>query len=199
MQTIEAIISDADGTLVDSVSLIRRGQHETVKEFLEKHGLPAEAVPSYEGYEILLNQQVGGSARQTLERTVRVLYEDQLHHLDGMDFDELHSLLDPVQDRIAAEHVQAFPGLTDTLRWIGEAGIKLAIFTSGTPHHIVRNFGLVLPKELGDDYAHLYLNTDITEDAKLDMFVAKMSNFLVYSTSQLLPARTLVSAPNLIR
>jgi hypothetical protein len=44
----------------------------------------------YDAYEVLLNQTVGGSARDTLEKTVRLLYEQSPHHLDEMDFDELH-------------------------------------------------------------------------------------------------------------
>ncbi len=135
MSTVEAIISDADGTLVDTVSLIRHGQHETAVTFLEQHDIPASDIPTYGEYEILLNKLVGGSARQTLERTVKALYEDRAHHLEGMDYDRLNSLLDPIQDRLAPEYVKAFPALADTLSQIGNMGIKLAIFSSGTPHH----------------------------------------------------------------
>ncbi len=102
----------------------------------------------------LLTKTVGGSAKDALERTVRLLYEASPHHLEGMDFDKLHSMLNPVQDRIAKEHIKAYEGLSDFLHSLGEAGIDLAIFTSGTPHHIVRNFGIALP-ELDMEDTHL--------------------------------------------
>lgn len=173
MPTIEAIASDADGTLVDTVALIRHGQHQTAVEFLKQRGVPDNDLPGYEEYEMLLNRVVGGSARQTLERTVKILFEDKAHHLEGIDYDELNRMLDPIQDRLAPEYVRAFPGLADTLSQIGSMGIKLAIFTSGTPHHVVRNFGLALANELGD-YASLYQDKSINDAAKLDKFVQRL-------------------------
>lgn len=63
-----------------------------------------------------------------------------------MDFDELHALLDPVQDAIAPEFVKPYEGLWPLLHHLGEKGIMLAIFTSGTPHQVARNFGVALPE-----------------------------------------------------
>ncbi len=45
----DAIISDADGTLVDTVHLIRHGQYETAKTYLGLKGV--QLIPSYEAYE----------------------------------------------------------------------------------------------------------------------------------------------------
>lgn len=146
MEIPRAILSDADGTLVDTLHLIRHGQYETSRAYLTQHGIPTADIPGYEVYEALLHQAIGGSARDTLERTVRLLYQQQPHHLDGIDFDALHDMLNPVQDRIAPEFVHAYEGLSDFLRTLGETGVKLAIFTSGTPHHVVRNFGIALPE-----------------------------------------------------
>lgn len=168
MSHIEALISDADGTLVNTVSLIRHGQYETARTYFVKHGIPADEIPDYETYEVLLNQTVGGTARNTLEKTARLLYAESPHHLDGMDFEELHGMLNPVQDRIAVEHVKPYDGLSDTLHKLGAFGIKFAIFTSGTAHHIVRNFGVALP-EL--DLTSLHLNKDISDEDKLGIFV----------------------------
>lgn len=148
MITPEAILSDADGTLVNTLHLIRHGQYETSRSYLTQHGIPAEEIPDYDSYEVLLNQSVGGSARDTLERTVRLLYANSQHHLAGINFDELHDMLNPIQDEIAPEFVRGYEGLSSLFGQIGKSGIKLAIFTSGTPHHIVRNFGVSLP-ELG--------------------------------------------------
>ncbi|TAH31984.1 hypothetical protein EYC58_04905 [Candidatus Saccharibacteria bacterium] len=92
MITPEAIISDADGTLVDTLHLIRHGQYETAMTYLTQKGVDPVHVPDYETYEALLNQTVGGSARDTLEKTVTLLYRDQPHHLQGLDFDELHEI-----------------------------------------------------------------------------------------------------------
>lgn len=120
MKKIEALISDADGTLVDTVSLVRHGQYETARSYLLKHGIPTVEIPTYEIYESLLNQTVGGAARDTLEQTVRLLYENAPHHLEGMDFDELHDMLNPIQDSLASEFITAYEGLSTTLFMLGE-------------------------------------------------------------------------------
>lgn len=166
-----SILSDADGTLVDTVHLIRHGQYEAALEYLQVHGIPEKDLPDYPAYEGLLNKTVGGSARDTLERTVRLLYAERTYHLEGLNFDDLHARLDPIQDRIAPEFVHAYDGLPSFLRFLGDAGIKLAIFTSGTPHHVVRNFGIALP-ELG--LAGLYQDKAVTDRQKLAMFEQKL-------------------------
>lgn len=173
LKNFDALISDADGCLVDTASLIRHGQYEAASTFLTNHGVPDEQMPTFEEYEPVLNQHVGGSTRQTLERTVRALYRGRDHHLDGVDYDELNSLLNPVQDRIAPEFVRAFPGLPGLLNALGANGKRLAIFTSGSPHHVVRNFGIALSSELGD-LAELYKDKTIDDSAKLDMFTDKV-------------------------
>ncbi|MDN5274819.1 MAG: family hydrolase [Candidatus Saccharibacteria bacterium] len=185
MKNVEALISDADGTLIDTVKLIRYGQYETAKRYLTKHGIPAGEIPEYDAYDVLLAQSVGGPARETLEKTVRLLYEQSPHHLDGMDFDELHNMLNPVQDDIAQEFVTAYEGLSEMLYALGRTGIKLAISTSGTPHHVVRNFGIALP-ELG--MSTLYRDKSKTDEEKLGMFIDTVSD--TYN----LPGFTIVTA-----
>jgi beta-phosphoglucomutase-like phosphatase (HAD superfamily) len=81
-----------------------------------------------------------------------------------MDFDELNSLLDPIQDRIAPDFVKPYEGLSERLASLGSYGIKLAVFTSGTPHHVVRNFGAALP-ELG--LVSLHANKSVSDAEKL--------------------------------
>lgn len=163
----EAIITDSDGTLIDTVHLIRHGQYEAARRYLIAHGIPDAELPDYESYDNILTQVVGGSARDTLEKTVRILYEASPHHLKGIDYDELHDLLNPVQDALAAEYIAPYEGLQEFLHDIGNAGVKLAIFTSGTPHYIVRNYGVALPElGLGD----LYKDTARSDAEKLDIF-----------------------------
>lgn len=167
MEYPKAILSDADGTLIDTVRLIRHGQYETAKQYLTKHGISENELPEYDAYEVLLNQVVGGSARDTLERTVRLLYESQPHHLSGMDFDALHDMLNPVQDALAPEYIVPYEGLSAFFSRLGTLGIKLAIFTSGTPHHVVRNFGIALPELRLDE---LYKDTSRSDKDKLTEF-----------------------------
>ena len=87
--------------------------------------------------------------------------------MDNADFNNLHNLLNPIQDKIAPESVKAYDGLPRFLSRLGDLDIKLAIFTSGTPHHIVRNIGLSLPK-LG--LIDLYRSKDMTDVEKLHLF-----------------------------
>jgi beta-phosphoglucomutase-like phosphatase (HAD superfamily) len=170
----EALISDADGTLVDTVRLIRHGQYETARRFLVQHGIPDEEVPDYESYNKILTNVVGGSAYDTLMRTTQAIYEHAPHHTEDMDFDELHNMLNPVQDELAPEYVKAYEGLSNFLHSLGRAGVSLAIFTSGTPHHIVRNFGIALPK-LG--MVDLYKDTTQDDKEKLSIFTEKFASY----------------------
>ena len=165
MDKIRALISDSDGTLLDTVSLIRQGQYETVRQYLTEYGIPSEEMPTFSTFSKALEQTVGGSARDTLEQTVRLLYKGHLD-VDKMDFDALHDMLNPVQDRIAKEHIRPYDGLSNFLHNLGETGVRLAIFTSGTPHHVVRNFGIALP-EL--DIEDLHTHRDISDSEKLQI------------------------------
>lgn len=173
MQTPEAILSDADGTLVDTLRLIRHGQYEASKTYLAQQGVDPDEIPSYEEYETHLNQSVGGSTLDTLERTVRSLYQDRPHHLEHLDFEALRDLLDPIQDRIAPEYIRAYDGLSNFFMRLGQLGIKLAIFTSGSPHHVVRNFGVALP-ELG--LTTLFQDQGISDRDKLTRFEAAVQD-----------------------
>lgn len=172
MKSIEAIVSDADGTLVDTVNLIRHGQYEAARRYLTSHGIPEKEIPDYTTYDALLLQAIGGSARDTLERTLQLLYEASPHHLEAINFDELHEMLNPIQDDLALDYVKPYVGLSDFLYSLGKTHIKLAIFTSGTAHHIVRNFGIALP-ELG--LRELYTDTSRTDNEKLEIFIQAVS------------------------
>ncbi len=190
MKKIEALISDADGTLVDTVSLIRRGQYETAKKYLIEHGLLESDIPSYESFEKHLNEVVGGSARETLEKTVKLLFESTPDHLDSINYDHLHEMLNPIQDELANSTVESYEGLESFLQWLGSSGIKLAIFTSGTPHHVVRNFGISLPRLR---LAELYKDKTKTDIEKLTEFTEKLKKDFV------IPEFAIVTADDTIK
>ncbi|HPG37363.1 HAD-IA family hydrolase [Candidatus Saccharibacteria bacterium] len=174
MTNIEAIIADADGTLVDTLALIRHGQHETVTSYLTQYGLPPEQLPDYDQFETSLHVVMGGSARSTLEAVVKHFYADQPALVGEVNYDALHDMLNPVQDRIAPEYVTAYAGLSDYLQFVGSSGLKLAVSTSGSPHHVVRNFGIALP-ELG--LTDLYKDTTASDTAKLQQFIDRTKKY----------------------
>ncbi len=171
MGEIKAIISDADGTLVDTLYLIRHGQYEAAVEYLTARGVSRAHLPLYEIYEDFINKSVGGPTRDTFEKTLSLLFEKHASvDLGEHDYSELDLSLRPIQDRIAPLYVHPFHGLTELFSWLGENNIALGIFTSGEPHHIVRNFGVSLPA-LG--YEDLYKDTNSSDQEKLNAFITR--------------------------
>jgi phosphoglycolate phosphatase-like HAD superfamily hydrolase len=168
---IKAVISDADGTLVNTVYLIRHGQYETAVEYLTSRGIPRDDIPSYEIYESYINKSVGGSTRETFEKTIRLLFsETHEKHLDKIDFDELDDRLAPIQDHIAPLYVHPFHGLTELFTWLGKSQTSFGIFTSGNPRMIVRNFGVSLPV-MG--YTDLFKDDSVDTTERLQVFIAR--------------------------
>lgn len=184
MEIPKAIISDADGTLIDTMHLIRHGQYETIRTYLTQLGVDDDRIPEYATYEDVLHETLGGSAHDTLRRTIQQLYQDDSALLQTIDYDTLHDLLNPTQDKIAPEFVRAYTGLPAFLVELGNAKIKFAIFTSGTPHHVVRNFGVALP-EVG--LQELFLDKTKSDREKLGIFEDYMTNYFD------LPAFTVVT------
>lgn len=164
---VAAIISDADGTLVDTASLIRHGQYEAIRRYMMNIGVKADALPTMDTFLEALHVNLGGSAHDTLRRTVMSLYDSQPEILNDVDFDALHDLLNPIQDELAPTYVKAYPYLSEMLQSIARAGIGFGVLTSGTRHHVVRNFGIALP-ELG--LGSLYLDTKKSDKTKMDEF-----------------------------
>lgn len=168
---IKAIISDADGTLVNTLYLIRHGQYETAVEYLIERGIPRHDIPDYETYVHFINKSVGGSTRETFEKTIRMLFsETHEHHLKTIDFDEIDQRLAPVQDRIAPLYVHPFHGLNELFSWLGTSNTSLGIFTSGNRRMILRNFGVSLPT-LG--YNDLFRADEIPVSIRLESFIAR--------------------------
>lgn len=169
---IKAIISDSDGTLVNTLYLIRHGQYEATVKHLLKAGVPRHDIPEYEIFESYINKSVGGRTRETLEATVRLLYGiTHEHHLKNIDFNELDRELQPIQDEIAPLYVHPYHGLTELFDWAGKNDISMGIFTSGSAYHIVRHYGVALPV-LG--YTNLYLNETADNKTKLNAFTDRV-------------------------
>lgn len=181
MSRIKAIISDADGTLVNTIFLIRHGQYEATAEYLLTKGLHHHEIPPYEEYRQELDQSVGGSTRETFEKTLKRLFSQKHPELiSQIDFNELDRSLGPIQDRLAPLYVHPFHGLTELFSWAGQNKIKLGIFTSGSPHHIIRNFGVSLPV-LG--YTDLFHSTEGSLHDRLQAFIERAK--AVYGLSAL--------------
>lgn len=171
MNKIKAIISGADGTLVDTLYLIRHGQYEAAVEYMVERGIARHDIPGYEDYESFINKAVGGSTRDTFEKTLQLLFgERQDEHLKAIDFDQLDRRLEPIQDRLAPLYIHPFHGLTEMLTWMGKEKLSLGIFTSASRYQIVRNLGTALPA-LG--YAELFSNVRVSEDEKLTALTAR--------------------------
>ncbi len=178
---IKAIISDADGTLVNTVYLIRHGQYETAVDYLVSRDVPRHDIPDYEAYESYINKSVGGSTRETFEKTIRLLFGNtHAQHLEKIDFDELDDRLAPIQDHIAPLYVHPFHGLTELFSWLGESNTSFGIFTSGNRRMIIRNFGVSLPA-LG--YGDLFRADDIPVGERFEAFIARAK--AVYGMPQL--------------
>lgn len=169
---IKALISDADGTLVNTLYLIRHGQYEAVAQSLmTDYGVHRHDLPSYEQYEIFLNQSVGGPTRHTLEETYRK-FSAQIKGLEisEIGFDKIDANLQAIQDRIAPLYVHPYPGLDDLLRLLSDIEVGLAIYSSGYSNMIVRNFGVSIPS-LGQ--TELYKSAG-TNDEKLQAFCTRL-------------------------
>lgn len=168
---IKAVISDADGTLVNTVYLIRHGQYEAAVEYLIDRDVPRHDIPDYMTYQSYINKAVGGSTRETFERTIRLLFkETHEHHLPKIDFDELDNRLAPIQDRLAPLYVHPFHGLTELFGWFGTSKTSFGIFTSGNRRMIIRNFGVSLPA-LG--YTDLFKAEDVAISERFNAFIAR--------------------------
>jgi len=168
---IKALISDSDGTLVNTLYLIRHGQYEAGVEYLRELGIPTSDIPQYSVYESYINKSVGGPTRDTVEKTLKLLFgKTHQLHLKKVDFDELNARLEPIQDHISPLYVHPFHGLTELFTWLGNNDIGLGIFTSGDRRMIIRHYGVSLPV-LG--YTELYKADDIPVNERFAAFISR--------------------------
>ena len=178
----KAIISDADGTIIDTLHVIRHGQYEALKTYLNQEKIDVD-IPDYETYVVHLNQSVGAAAQDTLRRTAISLFPDRQDIFNGLDYEAIYNnILKPIQDDLAPQYVKAYDGLDDFLKLCAQKDIKFGIFTSGTPRNVVRNFGIAMPwlnlKDLFDDNSM----SDIEKIGVFEQTVKKyynLSDFIV--------------------
>ena len=171
MSKIKAIISGSDGTLIDSLYLIRRGQYEAAVEYMIERGIGRHGLPTYEEYEQIVNQSVGGRTRETMEKSLRLLFAKNHKELEEINFDDLERRLGPIQDRLAPLYLHQFYDLSGFLHWMGQQNLHLGLFTSSTHHQFIRNWGNVLPA-LG--YSKLYQQASIGEEEKIKALIARI-------------------------
>lgn len=119
---IKAIVFDSDGTLLDTRDLIVTGY----KTVLEKHGLGHIANRDY------IVKRIGKPVKETYEQLLA-------GHKTNMDVDKLTKEHDDTQDKLTML-IKPYAGLNELLSHWKSMGIKLCIFTSGSRHHIKRNF-----------------------------------------------------------
>jgi phosphoglycolate phosphatase-like HAD superfamily hydrolase len=172
MSQIKALISDADGTLVNTIFLIRHGQYEAAVQYLLSQKVPRADIPKYDRYENYINRSVGGSTKDTFQKTFKLLYGDTIYKslLKKIDFDKLDNSLTPVQDHLAPLYVHPFHGLTELFNWAGKKQINLGIVTSGNRRMIIRNFGVSIP-DLG--YTELFQADDIDVNERFTAFLTR--------------------------
>ena len=173
MKNVKAIISDADGTLVNTVDLIRHGQYEAAKRFYIRNGVAENDIPDFTYYIECLDRVVGASAHDTLRKTAELIFQDRPEYLGAMNFDELTASLKSVQDEMAPSYVRPYGGLKDFLNNLGQNDIRFAIFTSGSRYEVTRNFGIALP-ELS--LTELYKDESMDDSTKLNLLIDTMSN-----------------------
>lgn len=164
MQKVKALIAGSDGTLIDSLYMIRRGQYEAAVDYMVDRGIARHGLPGYEEFEQVINQSVGGRSRETMERAMRLLFAKHETQLEQINFDDLERRLGPIQDRLAPLYVHPFFDLSAFLRWLGEQQLGLGIFTSSNRHQFIRNWGNALPA-LG--YIKLFSEVSVGEEEKI--------------------------------
>jgi len=172
MSQIKALISDSDGTLINTIFLIHHGQYEAVVKYLLDLKVPRADMPKYKKYEYYLNRSVGGTTKETFQKTLKLLFARTVHKplLKKIDFDKLDNSLTPIQDHLAPLYVHPFRGLTEFFGWAGTKQISLGIVTSGNRRMIIRNFGVSLP-DLG--YTKLFLADDIDVHKRFTAFLTR--------------------------
>src|SRR5690606_27714849 len=115
-------VFDSDGTLLDTRRLIVEGY----KLVLTAHGLKHLADEEY------IIKRLGKPVKETYHQ----LLAGPHTRLTAADLPKEH---DEVQDELT-RLIRPYTGLAELLNHWKSMGIKLCIFTSGSRHHIERNF-----------------------------------------------------------
>ncbi len=120
--SLQAVIFDSDGTLLDTRALIFEGY----KTVLRNHGLLHLA------NDACITSHIGKPTIQTFEQllhdeTIAPSAQDLAHELDEVQNASVHL-------------IRAYPHVKETLRLWKKRGIKLGLFTSGYAYMIDRNY-----------------------------------------------------------
>ncbi len=121
-QQIEAIVFDSDGTLLDTRSLIVEGYQKVLSNHNLGHLSDAEYIV----------KRLGKPVKETYQQLLA-------GHNTGLKSDDLAKEHDEVQDKLT-NLIKPYVGLSELTHHWKQMGIKLCIFTSGSRHHIQRNF-----------------------------------------------------------
>lgn len=142
---IKAIVFDSDGTLLDTRRLIVEGY----KLVLTAHGLKHLADEEY------IIKRLGKPVKETYQQLLA-------GHHTGLKAADLAKEHDEVQDELT-RLIRPYTGLAELLNHWKSMGIKLCIFTSGSRHHIERNF-----KAAGIENVDAIFDAIITSDDKIE-------------------------------
>ncbi|HSH18278.1 MAG TPA: HAD family hydrolase [Candidatus Saccharimonadales bacterium] len=142
---IKAIVFDSDGTLLDTRRLIIEGY----KFVLTAHGLEHLTDEPY------IIKRLGKPVKETYQQLLA-------GHHTGLKAEDLAKEHDEVQDTLT-QLIKPYTGLTELLHHWKTMGIKLCIFTSGSRHHIERNF-----KAAGIENVDAIFDAIVTSDDKIE-------------------------------
>lgn len=165
MKGIEALICDVDGTLLNTVELVRRGQYEGAKRIISE--ISPASVPSYEVYQAALDKVNGGALQPVLMATNKLLFGDDSEIYKKLDFERMAQCTREVQDEITHEVAKVYDGLPELLHDLSKNEIKFGIFTSGIKKNVIRNFGATL-HEIDSSDLHYHPEIDVAFERMTD-------------------------------
>ena len=111
--TIDAILLDLDGTLVDSA----RDLQEALNRLLAEEGLRSLSLPEVQG-------MIGDGVRKLVERALAATGGDPARA------DAVLPRYLALYERAASRHTEVYPGVLDTLRVLRGEGLRLAVVTN---------------------------------------------------------------------
>ncbi len=152
---IDTVLSDLDGTLYDTLSMVRRAHHETVTRTMALHGAAHHVPTSLSDFMLILLRFFGTGPRSELMGVIRTVSRALPGLADSLDPDKLVELLYLVEDELAPAFLRPFAGLDDFLTGVGTSGRALGLVTSGVSRFVQQGFACVMPPELGIAGLHL--------------------------------------------
>lgn len=166
--TVGCVLSDADGTLFDSLGMVRRGHFETVSRVLRALKLGHLVPASLDAYMAIAAEFFGRGPHAELAGTIAAIAgEHRLQSGDFCDADRLVSLLHEVEAELAPMYLKAFEGLAEFLLGVGARGQSLGIVTSGIPHFVHLSAAYVFEDPVGLRDLHARSGLSLPEKTRL--------------------------------